>query len=137
MLDLFLLWRVVFVSLLLLLGVFGMFGWILLHGGSEMLARTGAVNMLVMGSAAYLINSRYLLRSTLSLEGLFGSRPVWISIGTIVVLQLVWTYLPFMQIIFESEGLHLSHWGVILISSLAIYLIVELEKYVLRARGLK
>ncbi|KPQ25569.1 MAG: Ca2+-transporting ATPase [Halomonas sp. HL-48] len=137
LLDLFLLWRVVFVSLLLLLGVFGMFGWILLHGGSEMLARTGAVNMLVMGSAAYLINSRYLLRSTLSLEGLFGSRPVWISIGTIVVLQLVWTYLPFMQVIFESEGLHLSHWGVILISSLAIYLIVELEKYVLRARGCK
>lgn len=135
LLDLFLLWRVVFVSLLLLLGVFGMFGWILLHGGSEMLARTGAVNMLVMGSAAYLINSRYLLRSTLSVAGLFDSRPVWISIGTIVLLQVGWTYLPFMQVIFESEGLNLSHWGVILVTSLVIYLMVELEKCVLRARG--
>ena len=135
LLDLFLLWRVVFVSLLLLAGVFGMFSWILEHGGSEMLARTGAVNMLVMGSAAYLINSRYLLRSTLSLTGLFDSRPVWASIGIIVVLQLGWTYLPFMQLIFGSAPLGLGHWSVILAGSLAIYLIVEVEKRVLRARG--
>jgi len=133
LLDLFLLWRVIFVSLLLLAGVFGMFSWLLAHGGSEMLARTGAVNMLVMGSAAYLINSRYLLRSTLSLTGLFGSRPVWISIGVIVLLQLSWTYLPFMQLIFASESLRLGHWGVILAASLAIFLIVELEKRLLRA----
>ncbi|MDZ7852754.1 MAG: HAD-IC family P-type ATPase [Halomonas sp.] len=137
LLDLFLLWRVVFVSLLLLVGVFGMFSWILEHGGSEMLARTGAVNMLVMGSAAYLINSRYLLRSTLSMAGIFGSRPVWASIGIIVMLQLGWTYLPFMQVIFGSEGLGLGHWGVILAGSLAIYLIVEIEKRVLRARGFR
>ncbi len=135
LLDLFLLWRVVFVSMLLLVGVFGMFSWIQAQGGSVELARTGAVNMLVMGSAAYLINSRYLLRSTLSFAGIFGSRPVWGSIGTIVALQLAWTYLPFMQLIFASEGLGLGHWGVIVAGSLAIYLIVELEKRVLRARG--
>ncbi|QTF91221.1 HAD-IC family P-type ATPase [Halomonas sp. BM-2019] len=135
LLDLFLLWRVVFVSLLLLVGVFGMFLWIQAQGGSIELARTGAVNMLVMGSAAYLINSRYLLASTLSLAGIFGSRPVWGSIGIIVMLQLGWTYLPFMQLIFASEGLSPAHWGVILTASLAIYLIVEVEKRVLRARG--
>ena len=137
LLDLFLLWRVLFVSLLLLVGVFGMFIWLQAQGGSVELARTGAVNMLVMGSAAYLINSRYLLRSTFSVEGIFGSRPVWGSIGIIVVLQLGWTYLPFMQVIFSSEGLSPGHWGVILAGSLAIYLIVEGEKRVLRARGIR
>ncbi|MDI5892192.1 cation-translocating P-type ATPase [Halomonas rhizosphaerae] len=136
LLDLFLLWRVVFVSLLLLAGVFGMFSWILQHGGSEMLARTGAVNMLVIGSAAYLINSRFLVGSTLSLSGIFGSRSVWISIGLIVALQLGWTYLPFMQLIFGSEGLSAGHWGVILAGSLAIYLVVEAEKTILRGRGM-
>ena len=136
LLDLFLLWRVVFVSVLLLVGVFGMFLWIQNQGGSIELARTGAVNMLVMGSAAYLINSRYLLRSTLSLAGLFGSRPVWGSIGIIVMLQLGWTYLPFMQLVFGSEGLGIGHWGVIVVGSLIIYLVVELEKRVLRARGI-
>ncbi|WP_404297745.1 cation-transporting P-type ATPase [Halomonas sp.] len=137
LLDLFLLWRVFFVSVLLLVGVFGMFTWLQAQGGSIELARTGAVNMLVAGSAAYLINSRYLLRSTLSLAGIFGSRPVWGSIGVIAALQLGWTYLPFMQVIFGSEGLALSHWGVILAGSLAIYLIVEVEKRVLRARGVQ
>ena len=132
LLDLFLLWRVVFVSLLLLAGVFGVFGWILTQGGSEALARSGAVNMLVMGSAAYLINSRYLLASTLSLDGLFGSRPVWLSIGIIVALQLAWTYLPFMQLIFGSAALDPVHWLAIVAGSVTIFLIVELEKWVLR-----
>ncbi|QJQ93993.1 MULTISPECIES: cation-transporting P-type ATPase [Halomonadaceae] len=136
LLDLFLLWRVVFVSVLLLIGVFGMFGWILYgQGGSEALARSGAVNMLVMGSAAYLINSRFLINSTLSKEGFFGSRPVWLAIGIVILLQLAWTYLPFMQAIFESDALSAMHWLAILIGSLAIYLIVELEKAILRRKG--
>ncbi|TDO13947.1 MULTISPECIES: cation-translocating P-type ATPase [Halomonas] len=136
LLDLFLLWRVVFVSVLLLAGVFGMFAWIQAQGGSDALARAGAVNMLVMGSAAYLINSRLLVNSTLSLSGLFGGRPIWGAIAIIVTLQLGWTYLPFMQAIFGSEGLSLGHWGVILAGSLAIYLIVEMEKRILRGRGM-
>ncbi|SFU30222.1 cation-translocating P-type ATPase [Halomonas korlensis] len=136
LLDLFLLWRVVFVSLLLLAGVFGMFSWILYgQGGSIELARAGAVNMLVTGSAAYLINSRFLLNSTLSIPGIFGSRPVWIAIGLVMVLQLAWTYLPFMQLTFGSAALGLGHWTVILTGSMAIYLVVELEKRILRTRA--
>ncbi|MBA2777564.1 cation-translocating P-type ATPase [Billgrantia kenyensis] len=135
LLDLFLLWRVVFVSVLLLIGVFGMFTWILLvQGGSEELARSGAVNMLVIGSAAYLINSRFLVNSTLSLHGIFGSRPVWIAIGLVVLLQLGWTYIPFMQTVFGSAALSPLHWLVILAGSIALYLIVEVEKMILRKR---
>ena len=135
LLDLFLLWRVGFVSLLLLLGVFGVFSWILnAQGGSIELARAGAVNMLVVGSAAYLINSRFLTASTLSLQGIFGSRPVWGSIGAVAVLQLGWTYLPFMQLVFGAEGLAASHWLAILAVGVAIYLVIEAEKWVLRRR---
>ncbi|MFY0990226.1 cation-translocating P-type ATPase [Halomonas sp. C05BenzN] len=135
LLDLFLLWRVVFVSVLLLVGVFAMFAWILLYQqGSEALARAGAVNMLVMGSAAYLINSRFLIHRSLSMRGIFGSRPVWIAIGLVVMLQLAWTYLPFMQLIFGSAALDAGHWLVILAGSMAIFLVVELEKWVLRRR---
>ncbi|WP_301583746.1 HAD-IC family P-type ATPase [Halomonas alkaliantarctica] len=132
LLDLFLLWRVIFVSVLLLIGVFGMFSWILNQGGSEALARAGAVNMLVTGSAAYLINSRFLINSTLSFAGIFGSRPVWIAIMMVMLLQMAFTYLPFMQLIFGSEGLSLTHWFAILIGSLAIYLFIEIEKKVWR-----
>ena len=134
LLDLFLLWRVVFVSLLLLVGVFGIFNWILGQGGSEALARTGAVNMLVAGSAAYLINSRYLLNSTVTWKGVFGSRPVWVAIGLVLLLQLGFTYLPFMQFVLVSEGLAARHWLAILVGSMAVYGVVEVEKSILRRR---
>ena len=134
LLDIFLLWRVVFVSLLLLIGVFGIFTWILQHGGSDELARSGAVNMLVTGSAAYLINSRFQLNSTLSVSGIFGSRPVWMAIGMIMMLQMAFTYLPFMQLLFGSEGLALRHWLAIVTVSGLVYLAVELEKRIWRRR---
>lgn len=128
LLDMFLLWRVVFVSLLLLAGVFGIFSWLLSQGESIALARAGAVNMLVTGSAAYLINSRFLINSTCSLNGIFGSRPVWFAISLVMLLQMAFTYIPFMQLIFDSEGLQLIHWIAIVTASVAIYLVVELEK---------
>ena len=132
LLDGFMLWRVVFVSLLLVTGVFAIFTWIMVYeGGSEALARTGAVNMLVMGSAGYLINSRFLTRSALSLQGLFGSASVWLTIFLVTGLQVAWTYTPFLQGIFGSEGLPLSYWGVILGASIVLFLIVELEKTLL------
>ncbi|GHE19665.1 HAD-IC family P-type ATPase [Halomonas urumqiensis] len=133
LLDLFLLWRVVFVSLLLLAGVFSMFTWVLDTSAGEIeLARSAAVNMLITGSAAYLINSRFLTASSFSLGGLFGSRPVWIAIGAVMALQLAWTYLPFMQVIFGSAALGPAHWLAIAMGSVAIFVVVELEKWALR-----
>ncbi|MEA2117638.1 HAD-IC family P-type ATPase [Halovibrio sp. HP20-50] len=135
LLDMFLLWRVIFVSILLLAGVFGIFSWLLAQGESIALARSGAVNMLVTGSAAYLINSRFLIASTCSLNGIFGSRPVWCAIGLVMLLQMAFTYLPFMQLIFASEGLRTIHWLAIVLASIAIYLVIEIEKVLLRRRG--
>ncbi|WP_108446514.1 cation-translocating P-type ATPase [Halomonas denitrificans] len=133
LLDLFLLWRVVFVSILLLLGVFGIFSWLFNGQGESLaLARAAAVNMLVTGCAAYLINSRFLHRSSLSLQGLFGSRPVWLAIALVMLLQLGWTYLPLLQRVFGSAALGLDHWLAILAVAVAIFLAVELEKGVRR-----
>lgn len=132
LLDMFLLWRVVFVSVLLLASVFGIFSWLLAQGESVALARAGAVNMLVTGSAAYLINSRFLINSTCSLSGIFGSRPVWLAIGLVMLLQMAFTYLPFMQLIFASEGLRFAHWLVIVLTSIGIYLVIECEKVLWR-----
>ncbi len=136
LLDMFLLWRVLFVSLLLLAGVYGMFLWLLnVEGVAEEVARSGAVNLLVLASAAYLINSRYLTRSSLSLRGIFGSRPVWIAIGLVVVFQLAWTYAPPMQLLFSSGALALHHWGIIVTSAVLVFLLVEAEKAVWRWRS--
>lgn len=133
LLDGFLLWRVVFVSALLLVGVFGLFTWMLeVRGAEEELARTAAVNLLVMGSAAYLINSRFLTYSALSRNGIFGSGPVWLAIGLVVALQLGWTYVPFMHTIFGSRALPSGYWGIILVASVVLFLVIEMEKLILR-----
>jgi len=133
LLDMFLLWRVLFVSALLLSAVFGVFQWLLvMEGSSEEVARAGAVNALVMASAAYLINSRFRTASAFSVPGILGSRSVLIAIGLVILLQLAWTYTPPMQFLFGSGALAWHHWGVIATISLAVYLIVELEKAVRR-----
>ena len=136
LLDRFLLWRVVFVSALLLVGVYGMFLWQLnIEQATEEVARSAAVNLLVMASAAYLINSRFLTQSSLSIKGIFGSRPVLIAIGLVILFQLAWTYTGPMQLLFGSAPLRLTDWGLIVIVAVVVFLLVELEKAIWRGVG--
>ncbi|TVR55294.1 MAG: HAD family hydrolase, partial [Puniceicoccaceae bacterium] len=135
LLDLFMLWRVLFVSGLLLACVYGIFLWLLQVENTPVeVARSGAVNVLVMGSVAYLINSRFLTRSALSRAGILGSRPVLLSIGLVILFQVGWTYAGFMQLLFESAALEWRHWGIIAAASAVLFVLVELEKMILRAR---
>jgi len=56
----FLIWRIAFVSTVLVLGVFGMFLWLRTSGADIETARTAAVNTLVMFEVFYLFNVRKL-----------------------------------------------------------------------------
>jgi magnesium-transporting ATPase (P-type) len=128
----FLIWRVIFVSLILVAGTFGLFLWERDHGASIELARTVAVNTLVSFEIFYLISARYLLAPGLTLEGLRGNRYVWYAIGLLVLFQLGFTYLQPMQALFHSTPMDLDAWlRVILISSTVLWL-VEIEKWLLR-----
>ncbi len=129
-----LLWRVGFVSLLLVAGTFGHFLWLQTAGAAIEVARTAAINTLVAGTLAYLFNSRYILEPVLNRDGLLGSRIVWLTVATLVVLQLLFTYAPPLQLLFGTAGLDLVHWGVVLAFGLLVLLLVEAEKVVLRRR---
>jgi len=130
----FLLWRVVFVSALLVLGTFGHFMWMQSQEVSVELARTVAINTLVMGQVFYLFNSRYILEPAFNREGLFGSRPVLIAIGVLIVLQGAFTYAPPLQFLFGTTALGLDDWGRILAFGVALFFLVELEKAWFKAR---
>lgn len=128
----FLIWRVVFVSLILVAGTFGLFLWEREHGASIELARTVAVNTLVSFEIFYLISARYLLAPALTLEGLSGNRYVWYAIGLLILFQLGFTYLQPMQALFHSTHMDLDAWlRVVLVSSTVLWL-VEAEKWLLR-----
>src|SRR5499425_1087851 len=62
------LWRIVFIGVLLLAYTLLAFFWMRSQGASDSLARTVAVNALIIGQVFYLLNSRYLLGSSLSLK---------------------------------------------------------------------
>ncbi len=129
----FLLWRIPFVAILLWLGTFGHFVWMEeVVGSSDELARTVAINTLVAGQAFYLLNLRLMYQPVLRDWAIFRSRAMWLAIGVLVVLQLTFTYAPVMNTLFGTTAVGWNDWGRILLFGLAVFVIVELEKTVIR-----
>jgi magnesium-transporting ATPase (P-type) len=130
----FLIWRIVLVAGVLVIGTFGLFLWERDRGADIELARTVAVNTLVMFEVFYLFNTRYLQGSVLNWQGLFGSRPVLISVAVVMVFQLVFTYAPPLQFLFDTRALDPVAWLRIILVAATVLFVVELEKAVLRSR---
>lgn len=132
MLSRFLAWRIVFVSALFLIGIFGMFKWALAQGASVEKARTLAVNTLVVMEVFYLFSVRFLRTPSLTLQGVLGTRPVLISVGAVVVLQLLFTYAPFMERFFETRPVGIVEGIPVIAAGIALFVILEIEKFVRR-----
>ena len=132
MLSGFLIWRIIFVSFILVIGTFGLFLWERDQGASLELARTVAVNTLVMFEIFYLFNSRYLLAPALTWEGLFGNRYALYAIGILVVIQLGFTYLSTMQTLFATTAMSFDAWVRVILVASSVLFLVELEKLMFR-----
>jgi magnesium-transporting ATPase (P-type) len=128
-------WRVVFVGLGLLAVTLWAFFWMKSQGASDQLARTVAVNMITIGQVFYLLNSRYLLDSSLSLTAHLGNKYLPLGIGAVLVLQLLFTYAPPLQRLFDNEAIPLWVWPWLLLAGLVFFLVVETEKLVIRSSG--
>lgn len=127
-LSAFFTWRIVYVSILLLAGTFGLFEWERSAGASLEAARTVAVNTLVAGEIVYLFNCRRIVEKSWTRDGLFGSRPVLITVALVVGFQLLFTYLPVMQVLFRTTPIDLGTWSRIILFALCLFVLVELEK---------
>ncbi|MBO9716818.1 MAG: HAD-IC family P-type ATPase, partial [Pseudoxanthomonas sp.] len=127
------LWRVAFVALALLGVTLWAFFWMKSQGASDGLARTVAVNMITIGQVFYLLNSRYLVDSSLSVSAHRGNPYLLLGIGAVVVLQLVFTYAPPLQALFGNEPIPLPVWPWLLLAGFAFFLVVEAEKLVIRS----
>jgi len=130
----FLVVRMLLVMALLVTASFGFFHLHLARGDSLEAARTMAVNALVVGEIFFLLNARAILAPVLSVKALFGSRPVWLSIGLMVLLQLAFTYAPPMQALFGTAAVGWQDWALMAGAGLAIFLAVEAEKAFARRR---
>jgi magnesium-transporting ATPase (P-type) len=126
---------VLIVSLLIGGAAMGVFYGVVATGEDIEVARTEAVLMLALGQLAYLFNCRFLTRSSLTVDVLRGNRVVWWSAIALVVLQLIYTYVPFMNVLFESRPLAATAWILPIVVSIGIFLAVEALKAVVRARA--
>ena len=128
-------WRIIFVGLALLAYTLLAFFWMKAQGASDGLARTVAVNAITTGQVFYLLNSRYLLDSSLSLKAHMGNKYLPLGIIAVVILQLLFTYAPPLQAMFGNEAIPLGIWPWLLAGGLVFFLLVEAEKFVIRSSG--
>ncbi len=134
MLSGFLIWRIALVSMLMAAGVFGIFGWATTHGASLEEARTYAVNTLVVMEIFYLFSVRFLRTPSLTWARIFNSRAVIIAVVVVAILQLVFTYAPFMEHFFDTRPVDFVHGVEIILIGLGLFAILELEKFILRRK---
>ena len=129
--------RIVFVGALIVAATFLVFEIELARTGDVDSARTAAVAMIVAGELAYLFQARRFVDSGLRGQNLSHSRVVLLVVVALVILQAGFTYLPFMQFLFQSAPLDLWIWGVIGLIAVAQFLLIEVEKAVWRKVGLR
>ena len=85
-----------------------------------------------MGEIFYLFNCRYLLALVRNWQDFSGNRYVLLSIAVLVVIQLVFTYLPFMQQMFGVVALDAAAWAFIAAFGVLLFFAIELEKLAIR-----
>jgi len=123
--------KILWKSALLIIAVFALYELVLKSGFSIETARTAAVNMIVVGEIFYLFSSRSLKYSLFRI-GFFSNG--WLIGGVIIMilLQVGMTYIPFMNIVFETRPLNLNAWIVIISAGFVLYGLVELDKSIKR-----
>lgn len=128
----FLTWRIVLVSNLFLLGIFGMFELALRRGASIEEARTVAVNTLVALEIFYLFSVRYLRTPSFTFQGVKGTRPVLLAVFSVFALQLLFTYAPFMGTLFQTRPLSIMAGLQIVAAGAVLLVVLEIEKFLRR-----
>lgn len=130
----FLLWRVVFVSVLFTLGVFAIFQWALWRDLGEAVARTMVVNTLVVMEIFYLFNVRYLRAPSISLRGILGTPVLLAALAAVTLAQLAFTYWPVMHTLFATAPVPFADGLLILGIGVVVLIILEGEKWLLGRR---
>jgi Ca2+-transporting ATPase len=120
--------RILLVGGLLLLASFGLFQWELAAGATVAEARTVAVNVFVIVELFYLFNCRSLTKSIFRL-GFFSNMWVFGGVAAMLLLQILYTYLPLMNTLFQSAPISMESWSRILGAGVIAYLVVEFKKW--------
>jgi magnesium-transporting ATPase (P-type) len=90
-------------------------------------ARTMSVNMLIFGEMFYLFSCRNMHHTVLG-KDFWKNKMAFILAGVLILIQLGYTYLPFMQQLFGTVSLNAIDWLYLFAGGAIILLVVELGK---------
>lgn len=131
-----LVWHIGLVAILFLCGVYGIFSYAVDRGYSVELARTLALNTLVVMEIFHLFFIRNIYGTSLTWKAVRGTKVVWLTVMIVAVAQMAITYLPPLQEIFATESI--PFWDGVLVVSIgaSLFTIIETEKQIrLRLRN--
>ena len=123
-----LVWHIVLVSALFLGGVFGIYAYAVDRGYSLELARTMALNTLVVMEIFHLFFIRNIYGTSLTWTAVRGTKMVWATVLAVTAAQFAVTYLPLLQGVFATEGVPIFDGMLIVGVGVALFAIVESEK---------
>ena len=90
------------------------------------------VNVIVVFEIFYLFSVRYLHMTSFTIRGLFDTPAVLAALVVVVLAQFAFTYLPLMQALFQTRPIALVDGLVIIGAGVALMVILEIEKVILR-----
>ncbi|SLN77861.1 putative cation-transporting ATPase F [Oceanibacterium hippocampi] len=123
-----LIWHVILVSILFLAAVFGIYSYAVDKGYSPELARTMAVNMLVVLEIFHLFFIRNIYGTSLTWKAIRGTQVVWATVLAITAAQFAVTYLPPLQQVFGTQEVPFVEGVIIIAVGVMFFAIIEVEK---------
>ena len=126
--------RILFISLLS--GGFTLSAFLLnyekgMDGEALAQARTIAVNMLILAHVFYLFTCRKLYETSMG-RTFFDNRVSFMLVGVLLLLQMAFTYLPFMNTLFGTAPIPARTWLWLAGGGVLVFLAAELEKHLTR-----
>ncbi|MBN9230358.1 MAG: cation-transporting P-type ATPase [Legionella sp.] len=123
-----LVWHIILVSVLFICGVFGIYFYALDRGYSLELARTIALNTLVVLEIFHLFYIRNIYTTSLTWKGVQGTKVVWMAVIVITVAQFAITYFPPLQTLFITEAIPFWDGVLIVVTGAVFFAVIEIEK---------
>ena len=133
----FITFRIILVSLVMVGGTIGLFLWEyyieLARGTDKALAlseaQTMAVTAMVLFQVFYLIECRSLKYSANKI-GLLSNLSIYLGMAIVLLVQVSFVYLPFMNQVFKSSPLYFDAWVLSAAVAFSILIIIRIEKWV-------
>jgi magnesium-transporting ATPase (P-type) len=123
-----LVWRTALVSALFCVLVFAVFFWALKRGEELEHAQTFAVNTMVGLEIAYLFSVRLRRSAPFDFRAIRLTRALAIGVAAVVVLQILFTYLPPLETLYDTRPIDWPDMGVAALAALGLIIVLELEK---------